>query len=415
MGGSKNKHIILVSYYWPPAGGSGVQRWWFFANQLAKRGWTIDVITTQKPVGTPLDSSFQVQIHPNIHVFPLSIWEPGKRLYHTTKPRAKKGLIYHFILWIRANFFFPDARQFFIKPAIRFIKKRLTEQPANWLITTGPPHSMHLVGYAFRKTGDLQWLVDFRDPWSQFFVNHELPMMSHVRNRHKRMEQQVVSAADCVVTTTPSLSEYFKSYNPYVLSILNGYEKPLEGNLYQDFTMTYAGNLKSNQNIDTVFSILKNLSSQDELFAKQLRFRLYGAFDNINPPAELKDKVIPYGYQTKNEIDRILPQSHILLLLGNDQPDSQLVIHGKLYAYMAARRPVLALVNKPGDMSILIQEHNLGAVFLYSEIDEIKAWIASQFEDYKAGAVAPLAMPDQSFSREKQAEELHLLLNQLQS
>ena len=103
------------------------------------------------------------------------------------------------------------------------------------------------------------------------------------------------------------------------------------------------------------------------------------------------------------------------MLLGNDQPDSQLVIHGKLYAYMAARRPVLALVNRPGDMSLLIQEHNLGAVFLYSEIDEIKAWIASQFEEYKAGTVAPLAMPDQSFSREKQAEELHLLLNQLQS
>ena len=415
MGDSKNKHIILVSYYWPPAGGSGVQRWWFFANQLAKRGWTIDVVTVQKPVGTPLDSSFQDQHHPNIHVFPLSIWEPGKRLYHTAKPNAKKGLAFHLIRWIRANFFFPDARQFFIKPAIRLVKKRLAEQPTNWLITTGPPHSMHLVGYAFRKTSDLQWLADFRDPWSQFFVNHELPMMSFVRNRHKRIEQQVVSAADCVVTTSPSLSAYFKAYNSSVVSIFNGYEKPLEGSLQQDFTMTYAGALKSNQHIETVFSILKTLSSRDQFFAKQFRFRLYGAFDNINPPAELKDQLIPYGYQTKDEIDRILPQSHILLLLGNDQPDSQLVIHGKLYAYMAARRPVLALVNKHGDMSKLIKGYKLGAVFLYTEIDEITAWIASQFEDYKAGTDAPLAMPDQSFSREKQAEDLHLLLNQLQS
>ncbi len=415
MGDSKNKHIILVTYYWPPAGGSGVQRWWFFANQLAKRGWTIDVITVQNPVGTPLDSSFQDQRHPNIRIFPLSIWEPGKRFYHTVKPNAKTGLAFHLIRWIRANFFFPDARQFFIKPAMRLVKKRLAEQPTNWLITTGPPHSMHLVGYAFRKTSDIQWLADFRDPWSQFFVNHELPMMSYVRNRHKRIEQQVVSAADCVVTTSPSLSAYFKSYNFSVVSIFNGYEKPLEGNLHQDFTMTYAGALKSNQHIDTVFSILKTLSSRNQIFAKQFRFRLYGAFDNINPPAELKDQVIPYGYQPKDEIDCILPQSHILLLLGNDQPDSQLVIHGKLYAYMAARRPVLALVNKHGDMSKLIKEYKLGAVFLYKEIDDITAWIASQFEDYKAGTVAPLAMPDQSFSREKQAEDLHLLLNQLQS
>jgi len=415
VGDSKNKHIILVSYYWPPAGGSGVQRWWFFANQLAKRGWTIDVITVQKPVGTPLDSSFQDQCHPNIHVFPLSIWEPGKRLYHTAKPREKEGSIYHIIRWIRANLFFPDARQFFVKPAIRLVRKRLTEQPTNWLITTGPPHSMHMVGYAFRNTGDLQWLADFRDPWSQFFVNHELPMMSFVRNRHKRIEQQVVSAVDCVVTTSPSLSAYFKQYNSSVISIFNGYEKPLEGSLQQDFTMTYAGALKSNQSIGTVFSILKTLSSRDQLFAKQLRFRLYGAFDNINPPAELKDQVIQYGYQTKDEIDCILPQSHILLLLGNDQVDSQLVIHGKLYNYMAARRPVLALVNKHGDMSNLIRKHKLGVVFLYTEINEITAWIESQFEGYKAGTIAPLALPDKSFSRDKQAEELHLLLNQIQS
>jgi hypothetical protein len=415
LGDSKNKHIILISYYWPPAGGSGVQRWWFFADQLAKRGWKIDVITVQDPVGSPIDDSFQGKTHPNIHVFPLSIWEPGKRLYSSAIPRAKGGIVYHIIRWIRANFFFPDARQFFIKPAIRLIKKRLANQPTDWLITTGPPHSIHLVGYAFRKTNDLKWLADFRDPWSQFFVNYELPMISIVRNRHKRVEQQVVSAADCVVTTSPSLSAYFKSYNSSVVNIFNGYEKPLEGNLQQDFTMIYAGALKSNQHIDKVFSILKTLSSLDELFAKQLRFRLYGAFDNINPPAELKDQVILHGYQTKDEIDRILPQSHILLLLGNDQVDSQLVIHGKLYTYMAARRPVLALVNKHGDMSKLIKEYKLGAVFLYTEIDEITAWIVSQFENYTAETVAPMAMPDQRFSREKQAEDLDLLLNQLQS
>lgn len=392
-----------------------MQRWWFFANQLAKRGWTIDVITVQEPVGTPVDDSFQDQTHPNIQVFPLSIWEPGKRLYHSAKQKTKGGLIYHITRWVRANFFFPDARHFFIKPAIRLVKNRLAKQSTNWLITTGPPHSMHLVGYAFRKTSQLQWLADFRDPWSQFFVNFELPMMSFVRNRHKRVEQQIVSAADCVVTTSPSLTATYKQYNPSVVTIFNGYEKRLEGNFPQEFTMTYAGALKSNQHINTVFSVLQTLSSRNQLFLNELRFRLYGTFDNINPPAELENQVAVHGYRTKQEIDRILPQSHILLLLGNDQPESQLVIHGKLYAYMAARRPVLALVNKHGDMSKLIREYKLGAVFLYSEIDEITTWIASQFESYKAGTVAPLVLPDQSFSREKQAEELHLLLNQLQS
>ncbi len=415
MGRSENKYIILVSYYWPPAGGSGVHRWWYFANQLAKRGWEIDVITVQDPVGSPVDYSLQVQTHPNIHVFPISIWEPGKRLYHSAKPRVKGGLAYHVIRWIRANFFFPDARRFFIKPAIRFIKKRLIEKPADWLITTGPPHSMHVVAYNLRKTNNIQWLADFRDPWSQFFVNYELPMISFVRNRHKRMEKKVVSAADCVITTSPSLTAIYKQHNPSVVTILNGYEKLLDGELAQKFTMTYAGALKSNQHLEIVFSTLKNLSDRNQLFAKQLHFRLYGESDNINPPSQLKDQFVAYGYRTKQEIDFNLPQSHILLILGNDHPDSQLVIHGKLYAYMAARRPVLALVNKHGDMSKLIREYKLGAVFLYTETDEITAWIASQFEDYKAETITHLAIPDQSFSREKQAEDLHLLLNQFKS
>ena len=412
MGGSENKHIILISYYWPPAGGSGVQRWWFFANQLVKIGWTIDVITVQDPVGSPVDDSFQGQTHPNIRVFPLSIWEPGKRLYHSAKPKTKGGLTYHIVRWVRANFFFPDARQFFIKPAIRLVNKRLAEQSTNWLITTGPPHSMHLVGYAFRKTNQLQWLADFRDPWSQFFVNYELPMMSRIRNRHKRMEQQVVSAADCVMTTSPSLTAIYKQYNPSAVTIFNGYEKLLDCNFAQKFTMTYAGVLKANQHMEIVFSVLKTLSSRDQHFAKQLRLGLYGNFDKMNVPLELQSQVTVHGHRKKQEIDNVLPQSHILLLLGNDQPESQLVIHGKLYSYMAARRPVLALVNKHGDMSELIREYKLGAVFLYTETEKITAWIADHFESYKAGTVAPLAIPDQSFSREKQAEELHLLLNQ---
>ena len=107
-----------------------------------------------------------------------------------TKSKTSKGLFPYIARWIRANFFFPDARQFFIKPAIRLVKKRLAAHPAQWLITTGPPHSMHMVGRAIRKSNDVQWLADFRDPWTQFYVNHELPMMSIVRNKHNALNSK---------------------------------------------------------------------------------------------------------------------------------------------------------------------------------------------------------------------------------
>ena len=412
MGTSQTKHIILVSYYWPPAGGSGVQRWWFFTNELAKKGWTIDVITVQYPVGTPVDSSFTDQAHPNIKIYPLSIWEPGKRLYSTTKPKTSKGFFSYVVRWIRANFFFPDARQFFIKPAIRLVEKCLAAQPTQWLITTGPPHSMHMVGRAIRKSNDVQWLADFRDPWTQFYVNHELPMMLFVRQKHKRIEQQVISTADYVVTTTPSLATLYSAINPSVSCIYNGYEKVLEGTLSKEFSITYTGALRPNQHIETLWTVFNELSSIDQVFANNAHLHLYGVYENKPIPPVMENQVTVHGYHAKEVIDNILPQSHLLLLLGNDQPQSQFVIHGKLYAYMAAQRPILAIVNKHGDMSKIIKDFQLGAAFLYTEIDKMTAWIATVFEDYKSKTSAPLQQPDQRFSRKKQAEQLHLYLNQ---
>lgn len=412
MGVSQSKHIILVSYYWPPAGGSGVQRWWFFTNELAKKGWTIDVITVQHPAGAPIDSSFIDQAHPNINIYPLSIWEPGKRLYSTTKSKTSKGLFSYVVRWIRANFFFPDARQFFIKPAIRLVKKRLAAQPIQWLITTGPPHSIHMVGHAIRKSNVVQWLADFRDPWTQFYVNHELPMMSFVRKKHKRIEQQVISTADHVLTTTPSLARFYSAINPSVSCIYNGYERILEGTLSDEFSITYTGVLKPNQHIETLWAVFDQLSSRDQAFANHAHLHLYGVYENKPIPPEMENQVTVHGYHAKEVIDSILPQSHLLLLLGNDHPQSQFVIHGKLYAYMAARRPILAIVNKHGDMSKIIKDYQLGAAFLYTEIDQITAWIATVFEDYKSKMSAPLQQPDQRFLRKKQAEQLHLYLNQ---
>ena len=126
----------------------------------------------------------------------------------------------------------------------------------------------------------------------------------------------------------------------------------------------------------------------------------------------MENQVTVHGYHPKEVIDNILPKSHLLLLLGNDHPQSQFVIHGKLYAYMAARRPILAIVNKHGDMSKIIEDFQLGAAFLYTEINQITAWIATVFEDYKSKMTTPLQQPDHRFWRKKQAEELHLYLNQ---
>ena len=179
-----------------------------------------------------------------------------------------------------------------------------------------------------------------------------------------------------------------------------------------EFSITYTGVLKPNQHIETLWSVFDQLSSRDQAFANHAHLHLYGVYENKPIPPKMKNQVTVHGYHAKEVIDNILPQSHLLLLLGNDHPQSQFVIHGKLYPYMAARRPILAIVNKHGDMSKIIKDYQLGAAFLYTEIDQITAWIATVFEYYKSKTSAPLQQPDQRFLRKKQAEQLHLYLNQ---
>ncbi|GIR82192.1 MAG: hypothetical protein CM15mP83_9180 [Flavobacteriaceae bacterium] len=135
--GFSNKTYHPYKLLLATAGGSGVQRWWFFTNELAKRGWTIDVITVQQPAGTPIDSSFIGQAHPNINVYPLSIWEPGKRLYSTTKSKTSKGCFLICSMDSSQIFFFPDARQFLSSQQFVWLKA-FGGATRQWLITTGP-------------------------------------------------------------------------------------------------------------------------------------------------------------------------------------------------------------------------------------------------------------------------------------
>ena len=193
------------------------------------------------------------------------------------------------------QFFFPDARQFFIKPAIRLVKKRLAAQPTQWLITTGPPHSMHMVGRAIRKSNDVQWLADFRDPWTQFYVNQELPMMSFVRKTHKRIEQQVISTADHVVTTTPSLATLYSAVNSSVSCIYNGYERIFEGTLSGGVFHHVHRCFKTKSAYRNTLVCLDQLSSHDQAFTNDAHLHLYGVYENKPIPPEMENQVTIHG------------------------------------------------------------------------------------------------------------------------
>jgi len=171
------KKVLVVTYYWPPAGGPGVQRWLKFVKYLPEFGIEPHVYVPQNPNYPIVDETLLCEPNPAIHIIKQPIFEPyalGKIISKKKTNRISSGIITEknmswmekFLLFVRGNLFIPDARVFWVKPSYTYLKNYLIEQKIDTLITTGPPHSLHLIGLRLKKELKINWIADFRDPWT---------------------------------------------------------------------------------------------------------------------------------------------------------------------------------------------------------------------------------------------------------
>ncbi|MEA3317025.1 MAG: glycosyl transferase family 1, partial [Bacteroidota bacterium] len=183
----KNKKVLIITYYWPPSGGAGVQRWLKFAKFLPKYGWNPIIYTPENGEIPVTDKSLHKDISKETKVIKRKIWEPytwykkfiGQKnnqkinvgfLSENQKPKFTEKIS----VWIRGNFFIPDARKFWIKPSVKFLKTYLKNNNVDAIISTGPPHSMHLIAMQLQKKLNLPWIADFRDPWTNIDFYEDL-------------------------------------------------------------------------------------------------------------------------------------------------------------------------------------------------------------------------------------------------
>ena len=205
------KRVLIISYYWPPSGGAGVQRWLKFSKYLRDFGWEPVIYTPENPEYPEIDESLFKDIPIGTEVIKRPIWEPYNAYRRFTGQKKeekiqagflsvkKKNHILEIIsVWIRGNLFIPDARVFWIKPSIRFLLKHLATHPVDAIVSTGPPHSMHLIGLGIRKKLNIPWLADFRDPWTTIDFYHQLHLTRQADKKHHRLEKAVLSGADHV-------------------------------------------------------------------------------------------------------------------------------------------------------------------------------------------------------------------------
>ena len=429
------KRVLIITYYWPPAGGSGVQRWVKFAKYLPSFGWQPVVYTPSNPQMSSTDFSLEKEIPSEAEIIKTEIFEPygiygmlaGRNSGTDMKDfieeegsaainTGKRSLFKRLSLYIRANFFIPDPRVWWLRPSVRFLKKYLGEHPVDLIVTTGPPHSMHLIGRRLHRDTGIPWIPDFRDPWMDMYFMAYLPLTRRSREKHRLLEQSVLDEATAVLTVAPQVREEFSSRTGTpVAMITNGFDEDdfsAGADVVRDgfFNIVHTGIFSGKGNPSVFWTVLGEMAAEDPEFRDRMRLRLLGKAE----PEILEDiaaqgiaeNVSYAGYCEHPVAVKEQLGASVLLLPMSDAPEFRFILKGKLFEYLAARRPVLCISRPDSATARIISEYRAGAVCGWDDRGGIRAFMDEMWNAFKAGRdLAPDGDIDK-FSRRNLTKEL---------
>ena len=383
-----SKKIGILTYYWPPAGGSGVQRWLRFSNELSKLGHDIHVFTFKNPKYPIVDKELLNKVDSKVKVNFISGFELPNFLTNKNSNSAESFKSSGVKSFVRELFFFPDSRKYLVPPSVKYIKKYTKKTPLNCLITSGPPHSMHLVGLKLKKTTNLKWIADFRDPWSNFIQNKFLNKLESTKIKHEKKENLVLKFSDAVLTTSKSLNNKFKNKNHNTFYTPSGFENFIKPKAYNKFRILYAGSMKEFQNPINLWIVLRELIESDNSFKSLVEIVLIGNIDkNIieNKEFRLPQNTKIVSYLSKNNLDKEISVSELLMVCSVNVEGSNDIIPGKFFHYLSSGKRILGISNKGTDLENIIKETKSGMSFSYDNHTDLKNYIYKCFSDYKDG------------------------------
>lgn len=429
------KKVLIITYYWPPMGGGGVQRWLKTTKYLRDYGWEPIIFTTENGEASVVDESSVKQIPAGVETIRVPIWEPfglykkitGKKkdekLVPGTVSEKKSSFSQKLSVWVRGNVFIPDARKFWIRPSIKHLSKYLKENKVDAIVSTGPPHTTHLIAMGVAQKFNIPWLADFRDPWTNIDFYHELMLTNWADKKHKRLEHQVVNSANQVVTVSWSWAEDFKNIcGRMPMVITNGYdpedfEKAGTVKLDEKFSIVHAGSLNDDRNPHILWEVLSELCSENDEFKKDLELKFIG---QLSPIAlqEAKSNGLEGSLNLTNSMPHAEVVKHemtaqLLLLPLNDTPNIDGVVPGKLYEYIGAQRPILCVGKPTGDSARIIKETNAGRVADFTDKETLKTILKEYYQAFKAGNLKAESNNYEKYSRQLLAGQIAEELNKI--
>ncbi len=416
--------VLIVTYYWPPAGGPGVQRWLYFASYMREFGIEPLVYTPENPHYPLRDDSLLTQVPAEIKVIRKKIWEPyqlagwlsrskTRRISSGIINREEPGWLERFMLWVRGNLFIPDARKYWVAPSVRYLREVLEQEQIGTIVTTGPPHSVHLIGLHLKEVADIRWIADFRDPWTTIGYHDALYLSRWAQKKHKTLEARVLNGADAVITTSALTREEFAPLTAKPLHVItNGYSGARNGKGQPGgpFRVSHIGSLLSGRNPVSLWSALGNLVKKDPDFGKDLELHLTGPVS-----AEVLKSIREHGLQGYLHRQDYIPheealgeqrKAQVLLLIEIDRPETRGIIPGKFFEYLAAARPILAIGPSGWEVAGIIDKTNSGAAFEYADQKGMEATLLRWYGDYRDGTLEVEADGVREYHRRALTERL---------
>jgi hypothetical protein len=293
------------------------------------------------------------------------------------------------------------------------LSKVIEKEKISTIITTGPPHSVHLIGDLLKKKHPVNWVADFRDPWTSIGYHKKLRLSTSSQRKHKRLEHLVLNNADTIIVTSSTTKKEFEKLTPKPIKVItNGYDVHFEGDvqLEQKFTVSHIGSLLSGRNPSMLWQVLSELVQENTDFKNAFELRLIGVVSE-----DVLDNIYGHGLQPYVKLIAYLShedalchqrQSQVLLLVEINSHETVGIIPGKLFEYMAAKRPILGIGPKYWEVNDIVVETCSGKVFDYEASSELKAVILDWFNRYRAGNLNSTSKNVEKYSRRELTKEL---------
>lgn len=432
------KKFLLITYYWPPSGGGGVMRWAKMTKYIREYDWEPIVYTPENGETAAFDESLNQQVIPNLQVVKTPIWEPydlyktflgrkkGEKIYSGYISEGKKdSLTQKIAVFVRTNFFVPDARMFWISPSVRYLREFLQENPVDAIVSTGPPNSMHLIAEQLHRVTGIPWIADFRDPWAhRTFSAKNSYLLPWVRYRQNQLEKRVLRRANKVVTVSWSLKNEFEERvkRSDIEVVTNGfdhedYQDYTSVPLDQRFSFYYTGSLSKPQNPENFWRALHDAIELVPAIKAKLHLKLVGNIDYVVKESLQKFELLPYAefidHIPHEQVVNLQKKGQILLVLTSNSTHANGIIPGKLYECLAARRPIFALAPLSSDIAGIIQRTKGGVSHSYDDLEGMTKSILHLFDAYQTGNLQINSVSLEPFTRRYLAGKFAALLDEI--